>query len=292
MGSLMAALWRRKLLTLLAALLAVGVGYGVAMQGGPTYSYSATTLLLPPGPARAVAPNAVDYTAGNPLFYLGNLGQARDILIGAMTSKDVEEEISDKYPGMTYSVGADVLNSAPVVILNATGPDEEASKALVADLVQQLPSVLASVQEGVGVDAAAQITSYPLTADADPEISHKAQLRSAIVAVGAAAVALAFLIGAIDGLVRSPAIDGLVRSRKTRRLGPRQAKARREPAVAAQTPETLEWPAAMGPQPAPHPHHATEGIDDGGYGEADEAEDGAGHIVALEWFTKAGVAGR
>ncbi|MFT4287059.1 hypothetical protein [Nocardioides sp.] len=224
MGSLIAALWRRKLLTALAALLAAVAGYVVAMTGGPTYSYSATTVLLPPGPARNVAPDTTDYTLGNPLFFLGNLNQARDILIGAMTSKDVEAAIARKYPGTTYSVDGDVLSSAPVVVLTAIGSDEQISKDLVGDLVARLPVVLADVQQGVGVEADAQITSYQLTAEAEPVVSHKAQLRSAIVAVGASAVVLIFLIGAIDGLLRA-----------------RQAR-RRDPESPEEMPEELPEP--------------------------------------------------
>jgi hypothetical protein len=201
MGTLLAALWRRRIMTLVAVLLALTAGVGMALRGGPTYSYSATVLLLPPEGARHVSPGQPDYSGGNPLFFLGSLGQSRDILVGAMMTRDFQNEITAKFPGTKFAVTADILHSAPVVVITSSGPVDESASALVAALVERVPATLATLQEGLGINPSSRVTSHLLTSDRTPEISHKDQIRSGIMVIGALSLVFVFLIGAVDALL-------------------------------------------------------------------------------------------
>lgn len=202
LGTFIGVLWRRRVLTLLALVLAVGSGVAYAVHTGPSYSYSSTVLLLPPDTARKQAEGHVDYTAGNPLFYLGSLEQARDILVSSMSSNDTQEVLLRQFPGATFTVSGDALSSSPVVVVSTTSKDRTAAGGLVRAVTARVPGVLAGIQTQLRIDAGSRITSDVLVTDTRPAVSHKGQIRRAIMATGGLGLVLLFLIGALDAWLR------------------------------------------------------------------------------------------
>ena len=232
MNDLVRLLVRRWRWTAAGLVLAVGAAIGSYALVGPTYSYTTTVLLLPPPVDSSPAPGQVDYTKGNPLFYLGALNQARDILIGTMNSRDAQEQLATDYPGTSNEISQDVLGSSPVVVITGSSGSDEQARQLVRHIAGQLPGTLRQLQSGLGVeDTSALITAHRLTQDSEPAVSHKSQVRSAILAGGGCAVLVLMLVALLDALVSL--------------RGGRHGTARGSGG------ESVEGDAASGPGPAP-----------------------------------------
>lgn len=203
MGSILAALRRRKVLTVLGLLLTFAAAYLGASRTGSSYSYTSSSLLLPPAISAHVPLGTVDYTRGNPLFFLSNLNQSRDILIGALTAENRVAAVTRRFPGVQYTVEPDVLGSSPVVVITTTGTSESATLRATHYLNDQLPAVLTQLQVGLGIQRDALITVHSLTQDQAPSVSHKGQVRQGITAAGGMGLLTMFGIALIDGMAMS-----------------------------------------------------------------------------------------
>lgn len=201
LGDLFGALRRLWVLSVVVALLVVAAVVLVVRATPPTYEYTASVLLLPPEISR-VSNEETDYTRANPLFYLGSLTQARDILIGEMSAKDVREQMEDDFPDTDYAVTPDVLSSGPVVVVKVESTDEDEGSRALDELTDSVPDRLQELQRGLGVKNDAMIQSHPLTRDTTPTVRQTTRLRQGIMAGGALTLVGLFLIGLVDALRR------------------------------------------------------------------------------------------
>lgn len=199
-GDLFGAIRRLWILSLLLAVLVGAAVFMVMRSTPPTYEYSASMLLLPPDIKRAELEGEQGYTRANPLFYLGSLTQTRDILIGAMSAKDVREAIEEKYPDTTYTTSDDALSSGPVLVLDVQSTDERQGSEALDSLAAAVPDELRKLQKGVGVKKDAMIQAHALTRDETPTVSQTARVRQGIMAGAALTVVGLFLIGLLDAL--------------------------------------------------------------------------------------------
>jgi len=90
------ALLHRWYLVVLGLVLA---GFGATMAWTNTdtrYEAQASILLLPPP---NVTRDALPAGDGNPLLYLSDLNQARDVILNAVSSQAVREEFAQHFPG-------------------------------------------------------------------------------------------------------------------------------------------------------------------------------------------------
>lgn len=204
------AMRRRWYLTLAALMACAATGLLMLSTVPPSYSAEATTLLLPPATqATAENPNGPD----NPLLFLGGLTQTRDVLMRRLRSEQVIDQVA-KVSDATYEVSQDLNSSGPVVVITAEAPTSKQAVDA-ANLIQRvLPELLTQLQTELGVTKNAQILSFPLTASPDASISHKSQIRLAIVAVAAVGLSSFVLIGLIDGVITG---------RRRRRRSPRRS---------------------------------------------------------------------
>jgi len=203
MSDITSAVRRRWVLALVCLALILAATVAAVQRSGPTYQSHATVLLVPPHISSSQPTSGPDYTQGNPLFYLGALEQTRDVLIGSLTSRRTQAELGSKFPGSTYGVAPDLLNSAAVLELTVGSNSAAETTALLEALTQEAPQSLALVQDGLRVPGNARITSQVLAKDASPTVSHKGQIRLGIEVAAALALLSLFLIAGIDSILRT-----------------------------------------------------------------------------------------
>lgn len=190
---------RRRWKVATAGLLLVLVAVGLVVRAVPsTYSYTSSVLLLPPEISRVTDPTMPDYTKSNPLFYLGTLGQARDILIASLTSKDMADQMDAAYPDVTYKVAPDVLSTGPIVVIVTESPSRKDASAALDMLTGDVDDHLAKIQSELDIEQDAMVGAHLLTRDKRPEQSFKAPIRAGILVGGALSMMLLFGLAVLD----------------------------------------------------------------------------------------------
>ncbi|MCB0910091.1 MAG: hypothetical protein KDB60_00560 [Propionibacteriaceae bacterium] len=188
--------------------LAASAAYFVWNNVGPTYQASGSTVLIPPkSTVQSSNPNGRD---ANPLLYLGELGQARDVLISAMASDEVQADFSQNVPGASYSVSADPMSNGPIILYAVSAPSADVAVAGARYLGEQVDARFSAVQAALGVYGDTMIRTMPLTEAGTATADSKAQVRSTLV-VGAGVLLLCVFLVAL--------VDGLASARRRRRAG-------------------------------------------------------------------------
>ena len=178
-----------------------GATYLVAQRVGPTYEATGTVLVFPP--SQAEDPTG-QLSQENPYLSLGGVGQARDVVVRALTAKKVSDEFGKEYPpGTGYEIVPDYTNSAPIILftVEAAAPDD-ATSAL-DFLMGRVPAELEKLQAGLDLPRDQQVTSVTLTQDEKPATTHKAMIRAGIMTGAVLAGAGLLLIALVDGLLAS-----------------------------------------------------------------------------------------
>jgi capsular polysaccharide biosynthesis protein len=218
--------WRtlrhRWYLTLLVVLAAAAAAAFVSIRVGPTYQATGSTLIFPPSVVQGT--DNVTQTVGNPYLELSGMNQARDIVVRALTAKDVRDEFDEKYPKLSFEVTPDPSNSAPVVLFSVEATTRDGATGSLEELMERVPAILRRLQQNVDVPAGGKITSMTLTSDSEPELVRKSQIRSAVVAAVAVAGPGLLLLAVLDNLLAAR------RSRKAVEPRVRRAKGARRPA--------------------------------------------------------------
>lgn len=240
MIELLAILRRRWPLTVIAMLLVAAATVGAWTKSSPTYTYTSTILLLPPDTttSKPADPGTVDFTKGNPLFYVAALNQTRDILIGQLTSKDTRESAAEKYPGVSYTAAGDVLGSSPVVVIATTGVSDATTRAAIHGISDSASAVLTSLQQRLGIKSDAMIRSQGLSTDQRPTVSNKSRIRRSVMVVGGVGGLAVTAIALLDVLLRGR------RKRRNRSATAAEVAATRPADDAAQGDEAAQRPAA------------------------------------------------
>ncbi|WP_169583081.1 MULTISPECIES: hypothetical protein [Microbacterium] len=165
----------------------------------PGYERTATQLLLPG--ARSVPED------GNPFLFLGGLTNAADVLVRAVGSENVLNEIEEQYPGVEIEVTRDGSTAGPVILITVTAPTDDGAAAVIDTLVTRTSDVLEELQTEEGITAANQMTVIPVTVDA----TSVPQQRDRYLAVALAGIGVAVLVVLLASLV-----DGLALQRRRR----------------------------------------------------------------------------
>lgn len=192
------ALLHRWYLVVLGLVLA-GLGATMAWTNTDTrYEAQASILLLPPP---NVTRDALPAGDGNPLLYLSDLNQARDVILNAVSSQAVREEFAQHFPGAEQNIVPDQLSSGPIIVIQTSAPTDTAALEAIDYLSGQLEEALTTVQTELGTVPDAQIGSLRLTATPVAEANDTGKVRTAIVLGGGITVATIFLVGFIDAIV-------------------------------------------------------------------------------------------
>ena len=234
------ALLRRWYLLVLGLALAAFSGYSVWQEVGPRYQAVGSTVLIPPKSSiEKISPNGTD---GNPLIFLGELGQARDVLMSVMSSDAVQEDFAAKCPGSTDGGAADPLANGRILVLSVSAPTAGDAVAGVHYLSDEMENRFSAVQDKLSVSAGAEIRTMVLTEANTPTVDNKSQMRLSLVVSAVVLVLSIFLVALVDGL-------GAARRRRRKR---QQKLSAADP---AETVETAAEPGATTPdvvaEPAP-----------------------------------------
>lgn len=193
---------RRRWLAATVGLLLVAAAVGLAVRATPpTYSYSSSVLLLPPEVSRAIGSDRLDFTQGNPLFYLGSLGQAKDILIASLSSRQTSDAVLAEFPKVTYEAASDVFNTGPIIVITTDSSSEAEAEAALSLLTNQVDQNLVGLQEDLDIKPQALISSHVLTRDSTPEVSYTGSIRAGVVVGGGLMLVLLFLLSLLDSLL-------------------------------------------------------------------------------------------
>lgn len=195
LNNFLRSLARRWLLLLGALALTASLCFAAYSAVPPTYERAASILLMP-GTQTIPA-------GGNPYLYLGGLGQASEILVAAMNSNSVRQDILLGHPGAEISVARDPATSGPLMAVSVSGPSDAAVTAVLDRALTTISETLTALQNQADVPATAQIDALQLTGEPTSVLVLKDQFQVvALVAVGGIALSLLGL-GFIDGLLLS-----------------------------------------------------------------------------------------
>ena len=197
----MRVLWRslrrRWYLVLALAVLTVGATFVVAQRVGETYEATGTVLVFPP--SQTEGPTG-DMSEENPYLSLGGVGQARDVVVRALTSKEVGDAFGEDYPaGTTFEIVPDYTNSAPIILFTVEAATPDVATEALSSLVDRVPVELEKLQADLDLPAAQRVTSVVLTRDESPTATKKAMIRSALMTMAALGGLGLLLIALVDG---------------------------------------------------------------------------------------------
>jgi hypothetical protein len=159
----------------------------------PTYERSASELLLP---GSSSIPKD-----SNPYLFLGDVSQATDILVRALTADDVQSPALNGREGASVAVSRDVSTSGPIVVMTVTAKTDADTKAVLHKMLDQLELTLATLQTDAGAKGNALITSTQLTFDENSTLVQKTRY-TYTGGVGAGGLVVTILtIALVDGLI-------------------------------------------------------------------------------------------
>lgn len=226
-GSTLARWWY---LTLATVLLALGAAMGVYQTAGPTYTAQSTVLLLPPKAVLlAAAEDKKNYAPNNPLLYLGQLTDARDVMVRYLTSKDVTDALAKQVPSAKVTVATDVTSQSPLILITADGNDEATALAGMKAIDKMVPDSLKSFQDQMKIQDLQRITSLHVTEDTKGTAVHKKQIELAAVSFAGVTLLGLVAIALLDNLRRRrngeavAVTDGATEAPRTQRRADRKA---------------------------------------------------------------------
>jgi hypothetical protein len=169
----------------------------------PGYYRSATQLLIP---------GASSIPEGsNPYLFLGGLAPAADVLVRALGSENVMNEMAEDHPGVEIKISRDTTTAGPIILIAVTARSDADAKDVLELLVDRTATVLEEFQRIESIPLDDRMTVIPVTIDEQSIL----QQRSRFLGVAGAAVGGIVLTLFIAGLV-----DGLSQQRKRRTESP------------------------------------------------------------------------
>lgn len=176
-----AAIRRRWYLAVVAVLLAVGAGFGAMAATGAKHTAVGVMVLIPPRSTVQNAARTSSFAPPNPLLYLGNLSQARDVLLRAVASQEVADTVRGAAPTATYTVTSDPQSPGPLVLISADSKKAADAIAALAVVEDQIPKQMEAIQVSLGITKTDAITILRLTSEKAPVIDRKSQIQTGAV---------------------------------------------------------------------------------------------------------------
>lgn len=236
------AVRRRWYVTVVVVALTLAAAAYVVVDVGPDYEAEGSTLVFPP--ASSTRTQGELKTVGNPYLELAGVSQARDVVIRTLQSRNVQDDWSSRFPGMSFTATPDFTNSAPIILFTVEGGTSDGTAAALDDLVARVPVILRNLQDGLGLNEQDYVTSRTLTKDARPEVVRKTQVRAGLLATAVAGGLGLMLLALVDSLMTA-------RSRRRARRAAERAAAQVAAEQEAAEREAAEREAAEAPVDVP-----------------------------------------
>lgn len=180
---------------LIAASVAVGAWFAVP----PGYSRSATQLLIP---GESSIPEG-----GNPYLFLGGLAPAADVLVRAVGSENVLNEVVEEHPGIEIEISRDTTTGGPIILISVTAASDAAAEEVLTMLIERTATLLDEFQEEEEIREANRMTVIPVTVDEKSEVEQRSRL---ITTAGAG------ILGTVLTLLVAALVDGASLRRQER----------------------------------------------------------------------------
>ena len=195
MAETLRGLWRRWYILVPGLVLAVALAVGAWVVVKPTYTRSATELLIPSSGSYA------PYT-GNPFLNLEGLTGAADVLVGSLGADDVAGKLMDEYPGTKVIVARDPLNSGPALLFQVTASSDAESEEVLHRIVGETQPVLDDLQDAESIASEFRVKAISITFDAASKVDQKSRITvTVLVGIGVAILTI-LLTALVDGLTR------------------------------------------------------------------------------------------
>ena len=211
-------LWRRRYIVVPGLIVAAALTAGTWYVTPPGYERTAVQLLLPGADSIP--------EGGNPYLFLGGLSPAADVLVRALKSENVLNEVVEEHPGVKIEISRDFMTAGPVILIVVTSASDASAEQVLALLVGRTATTLNDLQETENIQMKNRVTVLPITVDSQSMI----QQRSRFIATGAAGLVSVTLTLLLAGFV-----DGLSTERRRRRASMGRTEELTAPAPASLT---------------------------------------------------------
>jgi hypothetical protein len=192
-------LLRRWYIVFPGIIIAAALTFGAWSAISPGYTRGATQLLIPG--ASSIPDGA------NPYLFLGGLAPAADVLVRAIGSENVLNEMTDKHPGVDITISRDTTTAGPIIRISVTAKSDADAATVLGLLVERTATVLEDFQQEEKIPAANRMTVIPITVDKRSVLEQRGRI------VGAAGAGIG---GLVLTLLVAGIVDGLSQQRRRR----------------------------------------------------------------------------
>lgn len=119
---------------------------------------------------------------GNPYAGLAGLGPAGAVLAKSMSDDATHRALRDAGLTSTYEIGPDSTSAAPLLLITVTAEAPQVALTSLDLLLARVPTTLRQLQQALGVDQGAFISSTVVTRSSRAAVLRTPQLRALIVA--------------------------------------------------------------------------------------------------------------
>jgi len=190
---------RRWYLIVVGLLVTLPLSSLAAQHVAPTYTMRASVVLL--------APDKTVGVGGNPYLAMGGLEAAVDVAAAGLSADPVQERLV-RTGATSGTVERDSSTAAPILLVTVEAPSAETAAKGLSTLVAEVPTTLSTIQDAAGVEDRQRIQSEVVASSKRPVVSHKPQLRAALMVLAA---------GMAGTLMMAAIADNLLLRRKRRR---------------------------------------------------------------------------
>ncbi len=194
---------RRWLIVVGGFALAVALAAAAWVLVPATYERTATQVLMP-------GKGSLPKGGGNPYLYIGGLSQAADIVVRALGSENILNQVDEEFPGSTVEVERDSATPGPVILITVTAPSDSDAEAVLAVMMENTHKVLNQLQDAESISPDFRISALPVAVDDESQTKR----RTALVLSGGL-----LLVVASASLVLAAMREGLVGRRRDSDFG-------------------------------------------------------------------------
>lgn len=185
-------LWRRWYIVIPGLLISASLAVGAYFAIDPGYERSSVQLLIPGADSMP--------EGANPFLFLGGLSPAADVLVRAVGSKNVLNEVVVEHPGVDIAISRDTTTAGPVVLIVVTAASDAAAADVLGLLVDRTATTLDDLQKAENIPAKNRVTVLPLTVDTQSILQQRSRLLGTA-GVGLGGVVLTLLLaGLVEGV--------------------------------------------------------------------------------------------
>ena len=181
---------------------AIALGAWFAIPTG--YERTATQLLIP---------GATSMPEGaNPYLFLGGLSPAADVLVRAIGSQEVLDDVVNQHPGVRIEISRDTTTPGPIIVITVTAGSDAAAKEVLGLLIDRTATVLNDFQQAENIPVRNRVSVIPVSVDTQSV----PQLRSRLLGTAAAGI-----VGLVLTLLIAGIVDGASQRKRQRETSPR-----------------------------------------------------------------------